>query len=62
MMLYRLISGDPSNMTANLSLMHHFQSFSRGLIDTADIVYFILFTGFFLTLTVRRLDADRLRG
>lgn len=62
MMLDRLFSGDPSNMTANLSLMHHFQSFSRGLIDTADIVYFILFTGFFLTLTVRRLDADRLRG
>ncbi len=62
MMLERLFAGDPSNMTANLSLMHHFQSFSRGLIDTSDIVYFILFTGFFLTLTVRRLDADRLRG
>ena len=62
MMLDRLFSGDPSNMSANLSLMHHFQSFSRGLIDTADIVYFVLFTGFFLTMTVRRLDADRLRG
>ena len=62
MMLDRLFSGDPSNMSASLSLMHHFQSFSRGLIDTADIAYFILFTGFFLTLTIRRLDADRLRG
>lgn len=62
MMLDRLFSGDPSNMSANLSLMHHFQSFSRGLIDTADIAYFVLFTGFFLTLTIRRLDADRLRG
>ncbi len=62
MMLDRLFSGDPSNMSASLSLMHHFQSFSRGLIDTADIAYFVLFTGFFLTLTIRRLDADRLRG
>ena len=62
MMLDRLFSGDPSNMSANLSLMHHFQSFSRGLVDTADIAYFVLFTGFFLTLTIRRLDADRLRG
>jgi len=62
MMLDRLFSGDPSNMSANLSLMHHFQSFSRGLIDTADIAYFVLFTGFFLTLTIRRLDTDRLRG
>ena len=62
MMLDRLFSGDPSNMSANLSLMHHFQSFSRGLIDAADIAYFVLFTGFFLTLTIRRLDADRLRG
>lgn len=62
MMLDRLFSGDPSNMSASLSLMHHFQSFSRGLIDTEDIAYFVLFTGFFLTLTIRRLDADRLRG
>jgi ABC-2 type transport system permease protein len=42
--------------------MKHFQSFSNGLIDTADIAYFILFAVTFLTLTVRRLDADRLRG
>lgn len=62
MMLDRFFSSDPSSMLANLSLMHHFQPFSRGLIDTADIAYFVLFTGFFLTLTIRRLDADRLRG
>jgi ABC-2 type transport system permease protein len=42
--------------------MHHFQPFARGLIDTADIAYFLLFIVTFLTLTVRRLDADRLRG
>lgn len=62
MMLDRFLAGDPNNMIGSLSLTHHFQSFSSGLIDTADIVYFVLFAVTFLTLTVRRLDADRLRG
>jgi len=42
--------------------MQRFQSFTGGLIDSRDIAYFILFIVTFLTLTVRRLDADRLRG
>ncbi len=58
----RIFVGDPSNPIAQFALMKHFQSFSTGLIDTADIAYFILFTITFLTLTIRRLDADRLRG
>ncbi|MDZ4140451.1 MAG: ABC transporter permease subunit [Methylotenera sp.] len=62
MFLDRFFAGDPSNTLASLSLTRHFQSFSGGLIDTADIAYFGLFIATFLTLTVRRLDADRLRG
>ena len=58
----RIFVGDPSNPLAQFALMKHFQSFSTGLIDSADIAYFILFTTTFLTLTIRRLDADRLRG
>lgn len=58
----RIFVADPSNLLAQFSLMRHFQSFSTGLIDTADIAYFVLFTITFLTLTIRRLDADRLRG
>lgn len=57
----RLVN-DPNSVMAYLSLMRHFQPFSRGLIDTSDIVFFLLFVATFLTLTVRRLDADRLRG
>jgi len=52
----------PDGVMAYLSLMRHFQPFSRGLIDSSDVIYFILFIITFLTLTVRRLDADRLRG
>ena len=62
MILDRFFAGDPSNTVSYLSLMQHFQSFSRGLIDTADIAYFVLFISTFLVLTIRRLDADRLRG
>jgi ABC-2 type transport system permease protein len=62
MFLDRFFAGDPSNTLASLSLTRHFQSFSSGLIDSADIAYFSLFIVTFLTLTVRRLDADRLRG
>ena len=62
MILDRFFAGDPSNTLSSLSLMRHFQSFSSGLIDSGDIAYFVLFITTFLTLTVRRLDADRLRG
>lgn len=58
----RFLTGDETSVVNYLSLMHHFQPFARGLVDTADITYFLLFIITFLTLTVRRLDADRLRG
>ena len=62
MILDRFFAGDPSSTMAQLSFMKHFQSFAGGLIDSADIVYFLLFISTFLILTIRRLDADRLRG
>jgi ABC-2 type transport system permease protein len=62
MILDRFFAGDPSSTLAQLSFMKHFQSFAGGLIDTADIAYFLLFIATFLILTIRRLDADRLRG
>ncbi len=62
MILDRFFAGDPSSTLAQLSFMKHFQSFAGGLIDTADIAYFVLFIATFLILTIRRLDADRLRG
>jgi ABC-2 type transport system permease protein len=62
MLLDRFFAGDPSSTMAQLSFMRHFQSFAGGLIDTADIAYFLLFIITFLILTIRRLDADRLRG
>lgn len=62
LILDRFFAGDPSSTMSYLSLMRHFEPFSRGLLDTSDFAYFLLFIITFLTLTVRRLDADRLRG
>ena len=53
---------DPNQPLLYLSMMKHFDGFNRGLIDTTDIAYFLLFAATFLTLTVRQLDAKRLQG
>ncbi len=44
------------------SLLKHFENFNRGIIDSSDLVYFILFTLTFLVLSIRKLDGERLRG
>lgn len=62
LILDHFLAGDPSSTMAYLSLMQHFEPFSRGLLSSSDFAYFVLFIITFLTLTVRRLDADRLRG
>ncbi|MDO6819814.1 gliding motility-associated ABC transporter permease subunit GldF [Zobellia sp. 1_MG-2023] len=48
-------SGDTSVSIASLSMMHHFESVARGVLDTRDLVYFITLTLFFLFLTVVQL-------
>ena len=53
---------DPNHPLLYLSLMKHFDSFNRGLIDTTDLAYLLLFAVTFLVLTVRQLDAKRLQG
>jgi ABC-2 type transport system permease protein len=55
-------TGDASNTLDQLSLLGHFAPMLRGLIDTADIAYFILFIATFLLLTIRQLDSQRLQG
>ncbi|MGH8742714.1 MAG: ABC transporter permease, partial [Burkholderiales bacterium] len=55
-------AGAPDSWLHWISLLKHFESFNRGLINTADLAFLALFTIVFLTLAIRRLDADRLRG
>jgi len=45
-----------------LSLLNHYEPFLRGVFDTRDAVYHLVFVTVFLALSVRRLDMDRLGG
>lgn len=42
-----------------LSMIDHFEDLRRGVFDTSDAVYYVLFTALFLWLTVQRLDLER---
>ncbi|HET7921825.1 MAG TPA: ABC transporter permease subunit [Gammaproteobacteria bacterium] len=44
-----------------LSLLDHYGSLLRGVFDTSDVVYYLLFIATFLVLSIRRLDALRLQ-
>jgi ABC-2 type transport system permease protein len=45
-----------------LSLFDRFYNFSRGVIDTRDVVFFVLFAAFFLFLTLQSLSVRKWRG
>lgn len=42
-----------------LSLIDHYESLRRGVFDTADALYYLLFSALFLWLSVLRLDMER---
>jgi ABC-2 type transport system permease protein len=44
---------------ANLSLGYHFDSITRGVIDSRDILYYLSIIGFFLFLNVRVIESRR---
>lgn len=45
---------------AYLSLLNHFEPFLKGVFDSADAIYYLLFIATFVVLSVRRLDAERM--
>ncbi len=46
----------------HFSFFEHFYNFVRGVIDTKDVIYFVLFTFFFLFLTLMSLESRRWKG
>lgn len=55
-------AGDSTAILSQLSLLSHFAPMLRGLINTADIAYFLLFIATFLLLTIKQMDSHRLQG
>jgi ABC-2 type transport system permease protein len=56
-------TGESANeILAWLSIIKHQQSFQSGLLNSRDIGYYLIVTLFFLLLSIRRRDAERLHG
>jgi ABC-2 type transport system permease protein len=52
----------PAELAQVLSPLKNFESFGKGLLDSYNVVCMLLLLAVFLVLTIRRLDAARLRG
>ena len=60
--IVNIAASDPQSPLHLVSLLRHFESFTNGAIALADLVYFVLLIALFIVLSIRRLDADRLRA
>ena len=54
-------SADAGDAFTYISILNHYVPMLRGIIDTADVAYFVLFIVTFLLLTIRQMDAQRLQ-
>lgn len=54
-------SGPTGQVLQYLSVINHFDDFTRGIIDTAGVTYYVSFMVFFIFLTVRSVDSMRWR-
>ncbi len=52
----------PAELAQVLSPLKNFESFAKGVLDSYNVVCMLLLLVVFLVLTIRRLDAVRLRG
>lgn len=57
-------SSGPTTQTvlSYLSILEHFDDFSKGVIDTAHVTYYLSFITFGLFLTAKSVDSERWRG
>lgn len=59
-LLDKFFTEDSSAFFHHFSLMRHYKPLSQGLVNTHDIIYFILASFTFIILTIRKLNSDRL--
>lgn len=55
-------SSGSDSVLSYLSLQSHFTALLRGILNTSDIAYFLLFISGFLVLTIRQLETQRLQS
>jgi ABC-2 type transport system permease protein len=54
--------GTLGSVLKHLSLIEHFDSFAKGVLDTKDVIYYVNFTALALFLSLRALEARRWKG
>lgn len=55
-------SGPLATFTAYLAIVEHFDDFTKGVIDTTHLIYYLSFITFGLFLTAKSVDSERWRG
>lgn len=55
-------AGDENTSTvlSSISILRHFEAMTRGIFNSSDFVYYLLFITTFIVLSIRRLDSERL--
>jgi ABC-2 type transport system permease protein len=56
------LSGGESSVLGYLSVLEHYEPLLKGLVNSTDIIYYLLLTILFLVFTVRQLDRMRLQN
>ena len=54
-------SGEFSGLFGYISILSHYQTLLKGVFNSSDVIYYLLFIVTFIVLSIRRLDADRLQ-
>ena len=57
----RNTGGDVTNVLHYLSVVGHYEDFTRGIVDTSALIYYVSFIFLFVFLTVRSVDSMRWR-
>jgi ABC-2 type transport system permease protein len=55
-------TGTFTDVTAYLSIIDHFDDFSKGVVDTSHIIYYLSLITFGLFMTAKSVDTERWRG
>jgi len=57
-----LVSPGLGQIISYVAITEHLQSLAKGVVDTEDIIYYLLFVILFLFVTLRTIESKRWRG
>ncbi len=56
-----VVGGAAATILGHLSMTNHYESFSQGIVDTTDVLYYVILCAVFLFLAVRSVESRRWR-